>query len=101
MNYDYLIVGAGFSGSVCAEQLSAAGKKVMLIDKRSHIGGNAYDQLDEHCLLIHPYGPHIFTPIQRKYFYICRNLRIGNSTNIVCLQIFMANCSLYPSTELR
>jgi UDP-galactopyranose mutase len=68
MNYDYLIVGAGFSGSVCAEQLAAAGKKVLLIDKRTHIGGNAYDQLDEHGVLIHPYGPHIFHTNSKKVF---------------------------------
>jgi UDP-galactopyranose mutase len=68
MHYDYLIVGAGFSGSVCAEQLASAGKKVLLIDKRIHIGGNAYDQLDEHGVLIHPYGPHIFHTNSKKVF---------------------------------
>lgn len=68
MNYDYLIVGAGFSGSVCAEQLSYAGKKVLLIDKRAHIGGNAYDRLDGHGVLIHPYGPHIFHTNSKKIF---------------------------------
>ena len=68
MFYDYLIVGAGFSGCVCAEQLATAGKKVLLIDKRSHIGGNAYDKLDEHGVLIHPYGPHIFHTNSKKVF---------------------------------
>jgi UDP-galactopyranose mutase len=68
MNYDYLIVGAGFSGSVCAEQLAAAGKKILLIDKRTHIGGNAYDKFDEHGILIHPYGPHIFHTNSKKVF---------------------------------
>lgn len=57
---DYLVVGAGFAGSVCAQQLAAAGRKVLVIDKREHIGGNAFDRLDEHGLLIHEYGPHIF-----------------------------------------
>lgn len=61
MQYDYAIVGAGFAGSVLAERLaSQAGKTVLLIDKRPHIGGNAYDCLDEDGLLIHQYGPHIF-----------------------------------------
>jgi UDP-galactopyranose mutase len=58
--YDYLVVGAGFSGSVVAERLASLGKKVLICDKRPHIGGNAYDCLDEHGVLIHKYGPHIF-----------------------------------------
>jgi UDP-galactopyranose mutase len=59
--YDYLIVGAGFSGCVLAERLaSQLNKRILLIDKRDHIGGNAYDQYNEHDILIHPYGPHIF-----------------------------------------
>lgn len=60
MNCDVLIVGAGFAGSVCARELADAGRRVLLIDKRAHIGGNAYDTLDVHNVLIHPYGPHIF-----------------------------------------
>ena len=59
--YDYLIVGAGFSGSVLAERLaSQAGKQVLLIDRRAHIGGNAYDCYNADGILIHQYGPHIF-----------------------------------------
>ena len=60
MSYDYLIVGAGFAGSVCARQLADAGKRVLIIDKRDHIGGNAYDYVNEHGVRIHKYGPHIF-----------------------------------------
>jgi UDP-galactopyranose mutase len=58
--YDFLIVGAGFSGSVTAERLAAAGHTILLVDRRPHIGGNAYDRLNEHGVLIHEYGPHIF-----------------------------------------
>ena len=59
--FDYLIVGAGFSGSVLAERLANdAGKKVLLVDKRPHIAGNAYDHHDAAGILIHKYGPHIF-----------------------------------------
>lgn len=73
LKYDYLVVGAGFSGSVCAQQLAENGKTVLLIDKRNHIGGNAYDKYDEHGVLIHPYGPHIFhTNSNRIFKYLSR-----------------------------
>jgi UDP-galactopyranose mutase len=59
--FDYLVVGAGFAGSVLAERLANdAGKKVLVIDKRSHIGGNAYDYYNDDGILVHKYGPHIF-----------------------------------------
>jgi UDP-galactopyranose mutase len=59
--FDYLIVGAGFAGSVLAERLAnGSGKKVLICDKRSHIGGNAYDFYNNDGILIHKYGPHIF-----------------------------------------
>ncbi len=61
LKVDYLVVGAGFAGSVLAERLAAGlGKKVMVIDKRPHVGGNAYDRHDAAGVLIHQYGPHIF-----------------------------------------
>lgn len=68
MAYDYLIVGAGFAGSVCARQLADAGKRVLIIDKRDHIGGNAYDYVNEHGVRIHKYGPHIFHTNSDKVF---------------------------------
>jgi UDP-galactopyranose mutase len=59
--FDYLIVGAGFAGSVLAERLAnGSQKKVLVCDKRPHIGGNAYDHFNDDGILIHKYGPHIF-----------------------------------------
>lgn len=59
--FDYLIVGAGFAGSVLAERIATQlNKKVLIIDKRNHIGGNSYDYYDDNGILIHKYGPHIF-----------------------------------------
>lgn len=67
--FDYLIVGAGFAGSVLAERLaSGAGKKVLIIDKRNHIGGNAYDYYNTDGILIHKYGPHIFHTNSKEVF---------------------------------
>lgn len=67
--FDYLIVGAGFAGSVLAERLATrSNKKVLVIDKRSHIGGNAYDHYNEDGILIHKYGPHIFHTNSKDVF---------------------------------
>src|SRR3954465_1607163 len=72
--FDYLVVGAGYAGSVLAERLArGAGKKVLIVDKRPHIAGNAYDCYDDHGILIHLYGPHIFHTNSREIFeYLSR-----------------------------
>jgi UDP-galactopyranose mutase len=72
--FDYLIVGAGFAGSVLAERLAAGSdQKVLLCDRRSHIGGNAYDHYNEAGILVHKYGPHIFHTNSREVFdYLSR-----------------------------
>ncbi len=67
--FDYLVVGAGFAGCVIAERLARVlGRRVLLIDKRSHIGGNAYDHYNDHGILVHKYGPHIFHTNSRQVF---------------------------------
>lgn len=58
--FDYLIVGCGFAGAVLAERLANDGFKILITDRRDHIGGNAYDFYNEDGILIHKYGPHIF-----------------------------------------
>jgi UDP-galactopyranose mutase len=72
--FDYLIVGAGFAGSVMAERLAAdADKKVLIIDKRNHIGGNAFDHYDDAGIQVHKYGPHIFHTNSAEVFeYLSR-----------------------------
>jgi UDP-galactopyranose mutase len=67
--FDYLIVGAGFAGSVLAERLArGSGMKVLLVDRRPHIGGNAFDHYDDSGILVHKYGPHIFHTNSREVF---------------------------------
>ena len=67
--FDYLVVGAGFAGSVIAERLArVSDKKVLLVDRRPHIGGNAFDHYNDDGLLVHKYGPHIFHTNSRDVF---------------------------------
>lgn len=70
---EIIVVGAGFAGSVVARQLADAGYRVRIVEKRPHIAGNAFDRLDQHGLLIHVYGPHIFhTNAERVFAYLSR-----------------------------
>ncbi len=69
MRFDFLIVGAGFASSVMAERIATQlNKKVLVVEKRNHIGGNAYDEYDEYGILIHKYGPHIFHTNSKMVF---------------------------------
>jgi UDP-galactopyranose mutase len=72
--FDYLIVGAGYAGSVLAERLGRGlGKQVLLVDRRLHFGGNAYDHHNEAGILVHKYGPHIFHTNSKEVFdYLSR-----------------------------
>jgi UDP-galactopyranose mutase len=67
--FDYMIVGAGFAGGVLAERLATqADKKVIVVESRNHIAGNAYDCYDNNGILVHKYGPHIFHTNSKKVF---------------------------------
>src|SRR4051812_32868830 len=72
--FDYLIVGAGYAGSVLAERLArGSGKQVLVVDRRPHIAGNAYDHYDDAGILVHKYGPHVFHTNSRDVFdYLSR-----------------------------
>lgn len=70
---DVLVIGAGLTGGVIARELAEQGRKVTVWDRREHIGGNMYDYVDEHDILVHKYGPHTFhTQEKYLYEYMCR-----------------------------
>lgn len=73
-DFDCLIVGAGFAGAVAARELAERGNlRVLVLERRAHTGGNAFDRRDEAGILIHQYGPHIFHTASRRVFdYLSR-----------------------------
>ena len=68
MKYDYIIVGCGITGASIARKLAEANHTVLLMDRRNHIGGNMYDYVDEHGVLVHQYGPHAFHTTKKELF---------------------------------
>lgn len=72
MDFDFIVVGVGLSGVVIAERITKVlNKRVLIIEKRNHIGGNCYDYKDENGIVIHKYGPHIFhTDYQEVWNYL-------------------------------
>ncbi len=67
--FDYIVIGSGFSGSVIAERIAnVLNKKVLIIEKRNHIGGNCYDYKDENNIIVHQYGPHLFHTDNKDVF---------------------------------
>ncbi len=73
MGYDFVVVGAGLTGSTVAERLASLGKTILVIEKRDTVAGNAFDEYDKHGILIHRYGPHIFHTNSKEVFdYLSR-----------------------------
>ena len=76
MIFDYLIVGCGLSGATCARLLAEQRRRVLVVDKRNHIGGNVYDCYNDEGILIHRYGPHIFhTQFKEVWDFLSRFTR--------------------------
>jgi len=100
--FDYLIVGAGFAGSVLAERLAnGSGKSVLICDKRPHIGGNAYDCYNDDGILIHKYGPHIFHTNSADVFEYLSQLPSGVNISIAFWRALTAGSYLYRSTSTQ
>lgn len=71
--FDVVIIGAGMAGSVLAERFASSGKKVLLIERRRHIAGNCYDEVDDNGIIVHKYGPHLFhTDSAQVWEYLSR-----------------------------
>jgi len=86
--YDFVVVGAGLSGVVIAERVAQKGKKVLLIDKRTHIGGNCYDYWDKNGVCVHRYGPHLFHTTQKKVWdYLSAFTEWNNYSHRVLAQV--------------
>ena len=68
MKYDVIIVGAGFAGATLANKFSSDNKKVLILDKRNHIGGNMYEEIRKNGVRTHLYGPHIFHTNDKEVF---------------------------------
>ena len=74
--YNSIVIGSGIAGSVVARQLAEkGGHKVLVVEKRDHIGGNCYDRLDAYGILVHEYGPHIFHTNMEDGHYMKMDIR--------------------------
>ncbi|EJL6710427.1 NAD(P)-binding protein, partial [Vibrio cholerae] len=79
--YDYVIVGSGLFGSTCAHELNKAGKKVLVLEKRNHIGGNIYTD-NTFGIDVHKYGAHIFHTNDKEIWdYVCNFVNMNRFTN--------------------
>jgi len=99
MKYDYLIVGAGFFGSVCARELTDKGYKCLVIEKRNHIAGNCYTE-DQNGITVHKYGAHIFhTSNEKIWDYVNRFSKFRNIVHKVKVN-YKGEIYPFPITKL-
>lgn len=84
MNIDVLVVGCGLSGAVLSREMAEKGKKVLILERRNHIGGNMYDYIDNHGFLVQKYGPHIFHTKEKKLFEYVSKFEEWKPFNLKC-----------------
>lgn len=95
--YDFFIVGAGLAGAVLAERIvSQLDKRVLVIDKRPHIGGNCYDYVDKNRILIQRYGPHVFHTSDEKVFYYLSQFTDWHDYKLRVLSFYKGNYYQMP-----
>ena len=95
--YDYLVVGSGLFGAICAYELSRAGKRVYVIEKRKHIGGNIYTEKVED-INVHRYGAHIFHTSDRAVWSMSTALPSSTVLSISPSHGTRMNATIFPST---
>lgn len=96
LNFDAVIVGCGLTGGVIARSMAEKGKRVLVLERRAHIGGNVYDYIDEHGFLVQKYGPHTFHTTKRAlYDYMCR-FEEWDDYKLTCGAVIDGKCTPTP-----
>jgi UDP-galactopyranose mutase len=93
---DMLVVGCGLSGSVVARHFAEKGKKVVIWEKRGHIGGNMFDYVDEYGILVHKYGPHTFHTNDRELYDYIRRFGKWKDFRLTCGAVMDGKCTPTP-----
>ncbi len=94
--YDYLIVGAGLFGAVFGREMTLAGKRCLIIEKRKHVGGNIYCENIE-GINVHMYGPHIFHTNDEPIWNYVNSFAGFNHSDILLLPVLKVPCTTCPS----
>ena len=96
INYDAVVVGCGLTGAVIARHLAENGKKVAILERRDHIGGNMYDYIDEHGVLVQKYGPHIFHTTKKELNDYMSRFETWEPFKLVCGAYIDGKCTPTP-----